>query len=305
MEEAMCTERFNAFLTFLTDPTFSYPYEFRPLVKPGQILFINVFKYHNEVPGQEFELVRPYAITIMKSGICTNEGLLKGANISGRYRLYKIIRFEEFILTLALLVNTKSKEDYQNILDWVDIESLKEKMDNYFELVRINKLATYNRIRRIKEELSLYFDNNINIIESVTFPKVISEGMADLFTDFSFLIDIIDLMDIILSFPEMPSVTPVKNIRTKFYKLHKETITALLNSKSELYYPGLYWLPHVFKQHVPDAPHSIIAKVTLKLIKMFHQNMVINYDSIRYELRKKDYRITLHSLKKEDSANKD
>ena len=305
MEEAMCAERFNAFLTFLTDPTFPYPYGFRPIVKPGQILFVNVFGYPNEVPGQEFDLVRPYAIAIMKSGIFTNEGFLKGANISGRYRLYKIIRFEEFILTLALLVNAKSKEDYQNILDWVDIESLKEKIDNYFELLRINKLATYNRIKRIKEELLVYLDDKIKIIDSVTFPKIISEGMSDLFTDFSYLIDIIDLMDITFSFPEKPCATTVNNIRTKFYKLHKEAIITLLNSKSESYYPGLYWLPYVFKQHVPDAPHSIIAKVTLKLIKMFHQNMMINYDSIRYELRKRDYRITLHSLKKEDSANKD
>ncbi len=175
-------------------------------------------------------------------------------------------------------------------------------MANYFETLKLNKLATFNRISRIKKELESAITNVSTIIDTIKIPHDVNEAIFTLVTDFDYILTIIVLLDTFISH-KLPNKNTFSKLKTKVIKLHKEAIVSLLNTKYELYYPGLYWLPHVIKQHIPTAPYSNIAGVTIKLVKMFHKNAPIKYDSLRYELRKRNYRITLHSIKDEGQFN--
>ncbi len=287
-------------IAFLEDPD-KFPYPRKCFRFPGpltlnHVFFINIYQHVHYVPSQTLEQIRHDAIRILKSGIFTSDGALKGARLSGHYRLYQVENIGELALMVAMSIKKVKQLDLiDDIFEFPDTDYHTEESEELFSYLKRSKLANPQRIARIQKE-------NIQLIRAIkkagknidNEDKPVEGGEVLLL--FANVLNSLDAYS--MWFPDkFASLNDkIKKIMTKIVRLRHDVFNQFRQLNDEPFYPGIYLIPHEFKRQIPSAVDNIIAKRVIDLLTSLGIDHGLTNESIRYELRKHSLRVTLHAM---------
>ncbi len=287
-------------IAFLVEPE-QNPYPRKCLRFPGplslsHVFFINIYQHADYVPSQKLESLRYDAIRILESGIFTPEGELKGARLSGRYRLHKVDDIGELALMVALLIR---KITYLDLIDddfhFPDSDYYAEESEKLFYYLKYNKLANSQRIARIEKENAKLLRLIKKTFQNIERKDEPVEGGQVLLL----LLNVINTLDsYYLWFPDMFSSVKarINKMMNKMMRLRIDVFNQLKQLNTDPFYAGLDLIPHAFKRQIPSAPDNIIAKRSIELLRALGIEHELTIDTIRYNLRKSKLQITLHVI---------
>lgn len=294
------SDQLEELIAFLEEPE-QNPYPRKCLRFPGplslnHVCFINIYQHVDYVPSQKLESLRYDAIRILKSGIFTSEGALKGAKLSARYRLYKVENIGELALMVALFIKKITHLDLiDDDFSFPDADYHAEESEKLFSYLKYNKLANSQRIARIEKENAKLLKLIKKTYQNIDKKDESVEGGAALLL---FLNVINSLDSYYLRFPDTFSSlkTKIKKMMNKMVRLRNDVFNQFSQLSSEPFYPGIYLIPHAFKRHIPSAPDNIIGKRVIELLTLLRIDHELTNDSIRYNLKKSNLQITLHVM---------